>query len=612
MCGFTGIISKNGDAEALKNAVQQSLAMIHHRGPDYQQYLGIGALHLGHARLSILDTSKASNQPFQSADGRYTLCFNGEIYNYKSLRQSLIEKGVDFRSEGDTEVLIQCLIHHGLECLEKLNGFFAFAFYDHELDSLILARDRMGQKPLLYSKSNGQLCFASELSALKPYLTEFKPDFTALSFYMQLGYIPAPHSAIEGVQKMMPGEYLICTKGKSEKGFYFELDHKLSNQPQSTSDFVELMDDSVKLRLISDRPLGCFLSGGIDSSIITALASKHHDKLNTFSIGFDNNPYLDESKYAADLAKSLGTIHHRIGFESKSVLERVTNMLDSLSEPFADSSAIAYYALSEYTRKEVVVALSGDGADELFAGYRKHLALNALSSFWIRNALKFAPTKEGSRENQESDRRRKIGRLSKAARLDFKERYWLLASFAPEPAVQLLKQKSSNYQSLKSEMLNEMESDSIQDVLLMDQKLVLPNDMLHKADSMSMAHGLEVRSPFMDYRVVDFANKLSAKHKISYQKGKLILRESFKNILPAEVWTRPKKGFEVPLESMLKNELQALIEEYLSEKSIESLGVFNAQAVGDLLNNFKLSPNAQSSFSIWSILVAQYWFSSKG
>jgi len=611
MCGFTGIISKNGSSEQYKDALTQSLALIQHRGPDHQQTFLQEKIALAHARLSIIDNSQASNQPFHSANERYTLCFNGEIYNFQELRKELLERGIDFQTQGDTEVLLHWLIQFGPDRLTDLNGFFAFAFFDAETDILILARDRMGQKPLLYCNSEESFSFASELNAFKPFTKNWQPDFTALSFYMQLGYIPAPHSAIEGIEKLLPGEYLIYAKGEFTKHRYFELDCTASEIEPNPTELYSLMEDSIRLRLISDRPVGSFLSGGIDSSIVTALAAQQHEKLDTFSIGFDNNSYLDESQYAAELAKSLGTTHHRIGFESKSVLQRVQDMLDSLTEPFADSSAIAYFALAEYTRNQVVVALSGDGADELFGGYRKHLALNALNSPLLRFGLKFLPNKDGSRENEGSDKWRKLGRLAQASKLNLKERYWLLASFAPKDSLSLLNKKAADFDELKEGILSDLNSSDFNKILCLDQKLVLPNDMLHKADSMSMAHGLEVRSPFMDHRIVDFANKLKPSEKLNFKKGKLILRKSFEALLPAEIWNRPKKGFEVPLQSMLQNELQPLLEEYLNENALKSIGVFNPESVINLLIQFKQTPNAQSTFSIWSVLVAQYWFSNK-
>lgn len=607
MCGITGAYLSSKPQPFHQEQVKSAVQALRHRGPDFSAIKSKGSFICGHSRLSIIDLSPLSNQPMQSEDGRYTLVFNGEIYNYHELKSQLIDSGDQFKSSGDTEVLLHWLIQKGVNGIEKLNGFFAFAYYDHEKDEVLLVRDRMGQKPLYYAEREDGLYFASELTALRPYFNSFTPNTEALSFYLRYSYIPAPHTAVEGVHKLLPGEYLIAgKKGISKKRYY-----RPANESPTDSKLFDLMEDAVIRRLISDRPIGSFLSGGIDSSIITALAARHHPGIDSFSIGFDSNKYLDESKVAEQIAKELGTRHHRIAFESRSIPELINGVLDSLDEPFADSSSIAYYLLCEFASDKVTVALSGDGADELFGGYRKHRAHAMLQLGWRAKLLHILPEFSGSREGPLSDQFRKLGKLVKASKLSPKERYLFLAAFAPENHA-LINSKSASPERIEKEILNRFDPSDLNQILLLDQELVLPNDMLHKADRMSMAHSLEVRSPFMDHRVVSYANSLSASHKFTAKKGKLVLRDTFKDLVPNIVWNQPKRGFEVPLRQMLENELKGLIDEQLSPSAIEKLGIFSSEAVKRLKHRFETDKDSSTTYLLWAILVAQHWFGKHG
>ena len=380
MCGIVGIHGPRAEGAELS----ASLEALSLRGPDRQAFIHNGQVCLGHARLSIIDTSSASDQPMQDPSGRYSIVFNGEIYNYRTIRDDLKEDGQEFQSSGDTEVLLKLLIKEGVKGLQRLNGFFAFAFYDAQEDELLLVRDRVGIKPLYYSISEGNIAFGSEMKALSPLLGQDKIDSIGVDLYFQLNYIPAPHTASRSVKQLLPGHYLRHSNGKTSIERYYEM-ASLSSNPISdiNSKLYSLMETSVERRMVSDVPLGSFLSGGVDSSIIAALAVKQKKDLKTFSIGFRDQGYFDESQYAEQVAEHIGSDHRTLHIHEEELLHSLDAVLDYIDEPFADSSAIAVHALCHFARKEVTVALSGDGADELFGGYNKHQAhLRAFNKPW--------------------------------------------------------------------------------------------------------------------------------------------------------------------------------------------------------------------------------------
>ena len=346
------------------------------RGPDGGAFSIHDSVGLGHRRLSIIDTSENASQPMSDPSGRYTITFNGEIFNYQELREKYFPDKGDWHSQSDTEVLLHLFIKLKENCLPLLSGFFAFAIYDNQQQELFLARDRFGKKPVNYIRNENYFAFASELKALMAYDIPKKLNYTSLVQYLQLNYIPQPFSIFEDVRKLEAGHYLFISKNIFEIKPYYELkwthtDRSISYD-QACSKLEILMDDSVRKRLISDVPLGAFLSGGIDSSVVVALASHHTRHLNTFSIGYADNPFFDETYYANLVAKRYQTNHTVFSLSNHHFLEHIDNILSYIDEPFADSSAIPEYILSFYTRKHVTVALSGDGGDEVFAGYNKH------------------------------------------------------------------------------------------------------------------------------------------------------------------------------------------------------------------------------------------------
>ncbi len=612
MCGLAGIWSNNKIDDSDIKHLNDAVLSMKHRGPDNITCKSYSNLALGHARLSIIDLNANANQPFTDQSGHYHLAFNGEIYNYKDLKRDLEQKGVRFKTNSDTEVLLYHLIENGVKGLRDLNGFFAIAFYDSVNDQLLLARDRMGIKPLLYSQKKNQLVFASELQALLSLGVEKLLDKKALNQYFALTYIPAPRTIFESVKKLLPGEYLISKESGLTTGFFCDQKNIKSSLDYETAkkDLESKLQTAVSSRLVSDVPLGSFLSGGLDSSIIAALAKEMKGDINTFSIGFDHQ-FFDESGYAEEVANHIGSKHHNFILTKNDFKNNFGRFLDSIDEPFADSSAFAVFLLSEKTKEKVTVSLSGDGADELFGGYRKHFG-----EWKIRNISSFKKAmikggagvlgKNESRSDKLGDFNRKLQKLSKGLKLNDKERYQFFASFiSKEDRTSLL----NDYRSEALEELNEEDIKNVNDFLLNDQRIILPNDMLKKVDSMSMAHSLEVRTPFLDVDVVDFANSLPVDFKLNKNGGKRILKDTFASRLPSSVINRSKKGFEIPIKDWLDNEIKEYLnQEIFSKEYIEHQGLFNYEFIEQLKRSWKSPAFGDRIYVVWALILFQSWW----
>lgn len=625
MCGITGIVAFNENGASYLNKIERSLTTLNKRGPDDSGIYTCKNIALGHSRLSIIDTSPAAAQPFTDPSGRYTIILNGEFFNFKEHRKALENKGVVFKSQGDTEVLLHLYIQEGPQCLEKVNGFFSLAIFDKEKESVFIARDRMGIKPLLYFQDDDKFIFASEMKALLAFDIPKEIDNVSLLTYLQLNYIPAPYSIFRKVRKVLPGTYLIIQTGTVTSHTYYQVPHPEKNDCKLTYQeaqrkMKELLEESVKLRLVSDVPLGAFLSGGIDSSIIVALASRNVAELNTFSIGFKDEPLFDETHYAQLVATKFKTNHTVFSLSNEDLFANLHDVLDYIDEPFADSSALAVYILSRETRMHVKVALSGDGADEMFAGYNKHKAeFQVRSGGSVANVLKrFLPLWEilpKSRNSQLGNKIRQFKKFAEGMNLSPQERYWRWAGYMNDKSAgELLKGTDANsiaeFNARKDSLLKNIREDGdMNDFLFTDMNLVLQNDMLTKVDMMSMANGLEVRVPFLDYHVVDFAFSLPVDYKIDQTTRKKILKDAFRADLPEELYHRGKQGFEVPLLTWFRTELKSLItEELLSDKFIEEQGIFSVPAVRELKNKLFSGNIDDAVAQVWGLIVFQYWW----
>lgn len=629
MCGITGIFAFNEIGRIGMIHLSAATDALQQRGPDSRGTFTDYFVGLGQRRLSIIDTSNGGAQPMTDASGRYTIVFNGEIYNFRLLREQLKDKGYAFSSESDTEVLLNSFVEWGEDCLPRLNGFFSFAVHDAQTESLFVARDRMGIKPLLYYQDGDRFLFASEMKSLLAFGISRELNYEALQLYLQLNYVPAPHSMLKGVKKLMPGESLLLQKGELKVKKWYELPYEAANPnpeklsyEQQQEKLRKLMEQSVQRRMVADVPLGSFLSGGIDSSVISALASRQVDKLNTFSIGYRDEPFFDETRYARLLADRYNTEHTVFSLTNHDLYEQLHAMLDYLDEPFADSSALPVYILSMQTKKKVSVALSGDGADELFSGYNKHAAAYRVGhAGWkealVRELLPLWKMLPKSRQAPLSNKFRQLQRFAEGMKLPAPERYWRWACFTSEQeSLRMLsaetkeKLNSVLFQQHKTSLLSRIGQDgNINDFLYADVQLVLPNDMLHKVDLMSMAHGLEVRVPFLDHEVVEYAFQLPEESKINSGMKKRVVQDAFRELLPPELYQRPKHGFEVPLLKWFRTELRSLIEQdLLADDFVAEQGIFTVEEIRKLKKQlFSASPGDVHA-RIWGLIVFQHWW----
>lgn len=626
MCGITGIMAFTETGKKLFPKVNFSCEKLSKRGPDGNNVLQKNNAALGHRRLSIIDTSENASQPMIDPSGRYVIIFNGEIFNYRELKQKFFPDKTDWHSQSDTEVLLHLFIKMKQDCLQYLHGFFGLAIYDSISDELFLARDRFGKKPLYYHKNENFIAFASEMKGLLAYEIPKELNYTSLQQYLQFNYIPDPSSILKGVEKLKQGHYLFVSNTKFETASYYQLQWRSAASPPSYKDACDqlekLMDQSVQERLIADVPLGAFLSGGIDSSVVVSLASRHTKHLNTFSIGYKDNPFFDETSYANLVAGKYNTNHTVFSLTNNDFLEHLDNILNYIDEPFADSSAIPVYILSQHTRKHVTVALSGDGGDEVFAGYNKHLAEWKIRQHGFMNGLvkagnpiwKILPK---SRNNRLTNLFRQLNRFAEGAKLDVKERYWRWAGFlSQQEASRFLTAQASgkvdqeDYIKQKEFILRYLEeAKSLEDFLATDMELVLLSDMLVKTDRMSMANSLEVRCPFLSFPVVDFAFSLPTCYKIDGKMKKKIVQDTFRKYLPEELYNRPKRGFEIPLLEWFRKELRSRITgEWLHDDLIAEQGLFNVNEVRRLKEKLFSNDPGDAHATVWALIVFQNWW----
>ncbi len=635
MCGICGKISYSGKAID-ENLIRRMCDTLAFRGPDDSGvFLENGKPRLkvgfGHQRLSIIDLSAAGRQPMCSEDESIWLTYNGEIYNFKTLRNELERKGHQFKSHTDTEVLLHLYEEEGVEAVTRLNGMFAFALWDKKQNLFWLCRDRIGIKPLVYYWDGTHFVFASEIKALlcDPAISK-EIDFQALQLYLAFSYIPAPLTIFKNVYKLNPGHSLILKDGQISIKKYWEIDHSVDSElsagdrPRLTDDLKQQLQSSlgraVKDRMVADVPLGAFLSGGIDSSIIVALMARQSSRpIQTFSIGFKDDKLFDETPYAREVAELYRTDHHEFKLTHQDMLDVFAEVMSVFDEPFSDSSAIPTFIVSRETRRHVTVALSGDGGDELFAGYRSYLG-----EYWRKRYLaiplflrehlieKTIRRLPDSRDVKMLEYIRRLKKFIKGTRGTFAERILALKEITDggtrrrilsgqevaggDPALIRIEKWLARYQG-----------DPINTILYADVKESLPSDMLTKVDWMSMKNALEVRVPFLDHRVVELAFCFPGALKIFKGQSKYILKETFKKMLPKSLQRRPKAGFEVPISRWLRTDLKFLIDRYLDPRRIRSQAIFDADIIGGLVQAH-LSGRSDTSWSLWNLIVFQYWY----
>ena len=625
MCGIAGIVSETGgllDAQLAPMIEAQA-----HRGPDAWGVWSDERCALGHRRLSIIDLSEAGRQPMSNADGSLLITFNGEIYNFQQLRRELESLGYKFRTRTDTEAIIYAYDRWGVACLSKLRGMFAFGIWDRARRRLFLARDRVGKKPLFYARFGARFLFASELQGIladKDVPREVEPR--AIDAYLSYGYIPAPLTAFKGVYKLPPAHYL--TLDLERDGFekraierYWSLDYepKLQIKEEEACEVLrEKLTEAVRLRMISDVPLGAFLSGGIDSSIVVGLmASVSGSKVKTFSIGFNEAAY-DETAHARRIAEKWETDHHEFIVEPDA-LSILPKLVRHYGEPYADSSAIPTYYVAQMTRRSVTVALNGDGGDESFAGYERYLANYLAERMRAIPGVAMAARALGrvipDSINPKS-RVRQARRFLTVASRPMAERYprWLKMFqdeakprlYSREFSGQLNGHADESVRSLFSGLPQPHPLHPVDISMAVDVSSYLPYDLLVKVDITSMANSLEARSPFLDHEVMEFAARLPVEIKFRGGRLKSLLKRAFADLLPPENVNRRKMGFGVPVGQWFRGPMRELLRDALLSSQSIKRGYFREPEVRRLVEEHQ-ERRADNSFQLWNLLLLELW-----
>ncbi len=624
MCGIAGFVVAAGEFFC-REELEKMIGALHHRGPDscgVDMRDGVG---FAHTRLAILDLSPAGHQPMWSKDPKdHGVCivFNGEIYNFQELKQELEGKGHTFRGTSDTEIILALYEEEGERVFEKLEGMFAIGLYDFKRKKLLLARDRMGKKPLYWCVMDGTLLFASELKALTAHpLFKKELDLEALNKYFFYDYIPTPHTIFKNVFKLEPATFLKFENQQISKKKFWEM-----NFPESDFSFSQAMtildekiDHAVRSRLVADVPAGIFLSGGLDSSTIAYYAQKNSpEKVKTFSIGFEDESF-DESRYAKEVARFLGTEHRNFLVKAEDLLDIIPRVADMTDEPMADASIIPTYILSKHTREHVTVALGGDGGDELFAGYptfQAEVFAGLYKKFpkFAREAFqKFAHSLPASHKNFSLDFKMKKF-LEGAEESDTAHRHakWL-GTFSHEDRRMLFTENAWKELSEKNEfedidryMKGWKNTDVKNALLLLYQRTYMMDEVMVKVDRASMQNALEARAPFLDTEVVEFANSLPYRFKQRGFTGKYILKKLMKGKLPSNIIHRQKKGFGIPLGHWFQNELKDFCNDTLSEDNIKKGGLLNYDYIATLKNEH-FSGAKDHRKKLWNLAVFELW-----
>lgn len=622
MCGITGFVNKK-NAVIDRTILERMNEAIRHRGPDEDGYYVSENVGMAMRRLAIIDLANGQ-QPIHNADKTKWIVFNGEIYNYQELRKGLIERGHELYTSSDTEAIVHLYDEFGVDCLKHLRGMFAIAIWDTVEDTLFLARDRVGKKPILYShQSNGDLIFGSEFSALLTHPSVSREvDREAIDAYLSYSCVPAPMTAFAQIRKLEPGHWLKWKGGEIETLRYWQpnFSKKIGiSEEEALGEATRILRESTKLRMISEVPLGAFLSGGVDSSTVVALmAQESSQPVKTFSIGFEEEDF-SELKYAKIVADHVGADHHEF-IVKPDAMEILPTLVEHYGEPYADSSAVPTYYVSRETRKHVTVALNGDGGDESFAGYERYSAMRLAERYhgipktlrkpFIEFPASLLPSSELKRS-----RIRDGKRFLRAASMPKVERYFQWSSAFDRRA------KSDLYTDQFRNEINQFDAMSvlsrwfstangshiIDAAMLVDQMTYLPNDLLVKVDIASMANSLEARSPFLDHHVIEFAARLPEKMKASGIETKSFLKKLAARLVPKEVIYRRKMGFGVPIGKWFRGEMKDFVcEVLLSERSLHR-GIIKPEALKKYVNEHT-EARQDHAFRLWALLMLELWF----
>ena len=613
MCGLLGIVDYKKSVNA--SLFNEMLNSLKHRGPDDEGVevfsLDSCSIFLGHRRLSIIDISSNGHQPMLYE--HLAIIYNGEVYNFKDIRQDLISEGYSFDSNSDTEVILKSYHFWGIDCVERFRGMFAFAIYDYEQQEIIIFRDRAGVKPLYYSQTDNALIFSSELKPLMKYPDFNKEiDFEAVSSYLQFGYIHAPKTIFKSVQKLLPGYYLKYDIESKilVKECYWNINDFYENQV-AREDIVEELEATIieafNLRMIADVPVGVFLSGGIDSSLVAAIVQKYSKiPINTFTIGFEDKKY-DESNYAKEIAEHLGTNHTELICNKEDALAIITKLPKIFDEPFADSSAIPTVLVSELAKKQVSVVLSGDGGDELFCGYPSYVLMEKrfklLSKVPFRKTLRkisnIFPVPIFIQNKFNGKLYNKVIKFKNMLDHDDIVNTFKVANsvFSKDEIKGLIREGYFFSKDIPATTSN------LEKMMISDFKGYLPDDLMVKIDRSTMSASLEGREPLLDHKIIEFAASLQ----VSYKKNKEILKSILGHYIPEELFLRKKQGFGIPINDWLREDLKYLVDQYLGEELIKKYNIFDYGYVSKLLEAFYAKKNDDNK--VWVLLMFQMWLS---
>lgn len=613
MCGIGGIISFNAAVSSkLLEGVSEAIS---HRGPDAKGLFlnETKTCGLVHRRLSIIDVASHSNQPMTITSGRYTISFNGEVYNFEELRKELIDVGAEFSTNSDTEVVLNAYIEWGKECVNHFNGMFAFAVWDEKEAKLELFRDRLGIKPLYFIKTDEMFAFASEIKALVPLAKDLSWNNDAVHHFFRLGYIPEPRTIYEHIHKFPKGHLGLVSSRSLKIEPYWNVNEKIemstvSDMASAKAEYHKMLKESVRLRLKSDVPFGVFLSGGIDSSTVAAVAqSETKDKINTFSIGFKESKF-NESEYAKKVANHLGTNHHEYTLSHNDAQELIEKIPSWYSEPFADTSAIPTYLVSKMAKASVKMVLTGDGGDEQFMGYGMYDWAERLSKPMIKrlkSPIGFALSNSGKlRLKRASEYFRFDAQTALHTHIFSVDQY-----FYSERETMRFFKFNQEFTELKVQKgarnLTPRENQA-----LFDLNYYLTDDLLTKVDRATMLNGVEARVPLLDHNLIEYTLNLDEKLKVNDGSSKVLLKEVLYEYLPKELFDRPKWGFGIPLQKWLSDELKPLLEKYVNKDLLDEVGIYNATEILELKKEF-LNGKSYLYNKLWLVIVFNIWFKNR-
>jgi asparagine synthase (glutamine-hydrolysing) len=623
MCGIFGCFGLNGSRERAQELIARMASAIIHRGPDDSGAYFDSALAFGMRRLSIIDVT-GGHQPIANEDETIWVVCNGEIYNFKELRDELEKRGHAFRTQSDTEVIVHLYEDLGVDLFQRLRGMFAIAIWDAQRKRLILARDRLGKKPLYVARFPGRLLFASEIKSILADRTVSRElNFSALNEYLALGYVPAPLTLFKGIEKVSPGHYVLCERDQVSEHSYWNLDpEKIDHLPEEEwiERVREKLYEAIRIRLVSDVPLGAFLSGGIDSSAIVAAMARMTDRpVKTYSIGFEGeDSFYNELPYAAIVARAFGTDHHEIVVRPDTA-ELLPKLIWHMDEPIADSAFITTYLVSRLAAQSVKVILSGVGGDELFGGYRRYLG-DAFSRYyqflprclrqnWLPLILARLPR---DRNSHWKNVFRYADSFVRSANLSPSERYMSYVTLFTSDAAAELQNQDANGAGPTSAVMQHYfaqctKADNVSQNIYVDLKTSLADDLLALTDKMTMAMSLECRAPFMDHELVELAMRMPADLKVRGFTMKYILKKAVQPWLPAEILNRKKRGFGAPMGAWLRRDLKLLKQETLSEDVVRKRGLFKWPVVNQLIRRHD-AQEADNTDHLLALINLELWF----